>query len=135
MNSLFINASDTVVNKIWWQKHCHQKNFSIILLSFFKRSESFGIHDHILFSWILFTLNKLRPDPKTFSTSVNCRANFKSIILVKKYSIENVTLSSSVFSNNCYNTYMFLLVDLFTKPLYCLRIYRKLYKINGAYYF
>jgi len=70
-----------------------------------------------LFRRIFLTLNEFRPYPKAFGASVDCRADFKSGILVEQYSVKNVALSGSVFSHYSDDTDVFLLVDLLAEPL------------------
>jgi hypothetical protein len=92
------------------------------LFALFERPQSFSIHDHVLFSWILLALNKLRPDPKPLGTSIDCRANLKTVILVEQYSVENVAFACSVLTNYSYNTNVPLLINFLTKPLNCFGI-------------
>ena len=86
------------------------------MLSFFQRAKAFSVHDHVLFGEIIFTLNKLGPDPEPLSTCVDCGANFESVILVEKYSVEDVAFTSSVLSYNSDDTDVFLLIDFGAEP-------------------
>lgn len=132
MNCLFIDISNTVVNKVRWQKHGHEKNFSIILFAFFQRTEALSVNDHVLFGGVIFALNKLRPYPQTFGTSIDGRADLKTIILIKKHSVKNVAFARSVLSNDSNDTDMFLLIDLSAEPFNGFLVDRKFWNKERA---
>lgn len=86
------------------------------MFAFFQRSEAFSINDHVLFGGVIFALNKLRPYPQAFGTSIDGRADLKTIILIKKNSVKNVAFARSVLSNDSNDTNVFLLIDLSAEP-------------------
>ncbi len=117
LNCLFIDISNAVVNKVRWQKHGHEKDLGIVLFTFFQRAKAFSVHDHVLFGGVIFALNELRPYPQTFGTSIDGRADLKTVILIEKDPVKNVAFSSSVLSNDSDDTDVFLLIDFGTEPL------------------
>ena len=61
-------------------------------------------------------LNQFRPHPESFGTGIDGGSNFKSIILIEQYSIEDITFSSSIFSDNSDDGDVFILIG-FVEPV------------------
>ena len=87
MDCLLIDASHAIINKVGREQHGHEENLRIRLLSFLERSQSLGIHHHILNGRIVRILYEIRPHPQSLGAGIDSGPYLKPRILVKQHPI------------------------------------------------
>ena len=76
------------------------------------RDRSLGVHHHVLDGGIVRIGDELWPEPESLGAGVDGWSHLEAIVLVEKYSVEDITFSSSVLSYYCNNSDVFILIGL-----------------------
>jgi hypothetical protein len=118
LDSLLVDAANTVVDEVRRKQHGHEKDLSVSLFSFLKRPQPFGVHHHVLDGGVIRILYEFRPNPKSLGTSINGGSNLESRVLVEQHPIKYIALSSSILANHRDDPYVFILVG-FHQPVDC----------------